>query len=218
MMKLIAAAALLASASTAQAANILTNGSFENPLVPGTCCVTVIAPGSFSGWSVVVPGDVNVVIGTFGTPGNLTILAFDGRQYLDLIGERAAGTITQAFATALGQSYRLRFAYSHNIFSVGAASANFSVGGALMGSVSHNTGTNTNLDWRSLTGDFTGTGNPMTLSFTNTAGNQNGGLFLDGVSISAVPEPGTWAMMIGGFGLAGIALRRRRRRQISVLA
>jgi microcystin-dependent protein len=27
---------------------------------------------------------------------------------------------------------------------------------------------------------------------------------------TAVPEPGTWALMIGGFGLAGAALRRRR--------
>jgi hypothetical protein len=29
------------------------------------------------------------------------------------------------------------------------------------------------------------------------------------ISFAAVPEPGTWAMMIGGFGLAGFALRRR---------
>lgn len=28
---------------------------------------------------------------------------------------------------------------------------------------------------------------------------------------SAVPEPGTWAMMVGGFGLAGGAIRRSRR-------
>ncbi len=29
-------------------------------------------------------------------------------------------------------------------------------------------------------------------------------------AISAVPEPATWAMMITGFGLAGVAVRRRR--------
>ena len=29
-------------------------------------------------------------------------------------------------------------------------------------------------------------------------------------SIAAVPEPATWAMMIGGFALAGVAMRRRK--------
>ena len=29
-------------------------------------------------------------------------------------------------------------------------------------------------------------------------------------TISAAPEPATWAMMIGGFGMAGVALRRRK--------
>ncbi len=33
---------------------------------------------------------------------------------------------------------------------------------------------------------------------------------LDGVSAAAVPEPATWAMMVGGFGLVGFAARRRR--------
>ena len=31
--------------------------------------------------------------------------------------------------------------------------------------------------------------------------------------LSAIPEPASWAMMIGGFGLAGTSLRRRRRRR-----
>lgn len=29
-------------------------------------------------------------------------------------------------------------------------------------------------------------------------------------SLGAVPEPASWAMMVGGFGLAGVAMRRRR--------
>jgi hypothetical protein len=213
MIKALAAVALLASAGTAQAANILTNGSFETPGISVSCCNTVVTPNSFLGWNVTA-GDINVVNGTFGAASNL---AYAGRQYLDLIGESGSGAIEQKFATVLGQVYRLRFAYSHNIFSAPGAAATFNVG-TLNGTVSHSTGTNTGLDWRTDGGTFAGTGSMMTLNFTNTVGQNNGGIFLDGVALAAVPEPGTWAMMIGGFGLAGVALRRRRRRQVTVLA
>lgn len=45
----------------------------------------------------------------------------------------------------------------------------------------------------------------------NVSGNQLGGFdaAIGGQLSAAIPEPGTWAMMIGGFGLAGFALRRR---------
>ena len=33
--------------------------------------------------------------------------------------------------------------------------------------------------------------------------------------VAAVPEPSTWALMIGGFGLAGVSLRARRRTAIA---
>lgn len=36
----------------------------------------------------------------------------------------------------------------------------------------------------------------------------------DGAGIAAVPEPGTWAMLIGGFGLTGAAMRRGRMRTV----
>lgn len=39
---------------------------------------------------------------------------------------------------------------------------------------------------------------------TGTAGSYSGTL-----NVYAIPEPATWAMMIAGFGLAGVALRRR---------
>ena len=35
--------------------------------------------------------------------------------------------------------------------------------------------------------------------------------FLDGVSVTSVPEPGVWALMMLGFGGLGAAARRRRR-------
>ncbi len=37
------------------------------------------------------------------------------------------------------------------------------------------------------------------------------------VAIAHVPEPGTWAMLIAGFGLSGAALRRSRRQAASVM-
>ena len=41
---------------------------------------------------------------------------------------------------------------------------------------------------------------------------------LDGVSLTAVPEPSTWAMMLAGFaGLGYAGLRRRRRAAISIV-
>ena len=33
---------------------------------------------------------------------------------------------------------------------------------------------------------------------------------IDNLAVASVPEPATWAMMIGGFGMAGAMLRRRR--------
>jgi len=35
---------------------------------------------------------------------------------------------------------------------------------------------------------------------------------------SAVPEPSTWALMLGGFGLIGAAVRYRRRKLIVAYA
>lgn len=51
----------------------------------------------------------------------------------------------------------------------------------------------------------------MTFSIGTTS-QDNVGPLLDNISlnISAVPEPATWALMIGGFALAGVSLRRRK--------
>jgi hypothetical protein len=40
----------------------------------------------------------------------------------------------------------------------------------------------------------------------------------DTFAFAAVPEPATWAMMIAGFGLAGVAIRRRRQTLVGAVA
>lgn len=59
-------------------------------------------------------------------------------------------------------------------------------------------------------------------TFTTLTFTDNGTEYWHGLTIgigsfaAAVPEPGTWAMMIGGFGAAGVAMRRRRRKTLAV--
>lgn len=61
----------------------------------------------------------------------------------------------------------------------------------------------------------TGTAVPSTLYFgvTDGAYGDNGGGYR--VTISQVPEPANWALLIAGFGLTGAAMRRRRHAAIA---
>jgi hypothetical protein len=53
------------------------------------------------------------------------------------------------------------------------------------------------------------TGNYREFWFGNNNDSADG-YRLDSITVAGVPEPATWALMIGGFGLAGSAIRRRR--------
>ena len=203
----IATAALVATPASAQ---LVANGGFEAPVITNPCCNTV-PPDTLPGWTVTT-GNVNVVNGTFNgttTPG--ANLAYEGNQYLDLVGQGGTGGISQALTLTPGDIYNLTFAYSNNGFSPNestSASASFMIDG-LSGTLFHSTATSTNLDWQIFSGNFVATG-ADTLSFTNLTGGPNEGILLDAVSVAAVPEPATWAMMLLGFGAIGFAMRRRR--------
>jgi len=66
-------------------------------------------------------------------------------------------------------------------------------------------------------GDFTVGAGTIRVSLRNTLGGFGGNDFgIDNISVSAaVPEPTTWALMIGGFGAAGAMLRSNRRRAVA---
>ena len=209
---LLAAAALTMMSTSAWATNLVTKGGFEDPAISDPCCDTS-PPAPLPGWTATP--NVNVVNGTFSsTNGNL---AAEGSQYLDLVGQGGTGSITQTFATNIGDVYYLTFDYSHNLFNpaVTSASAMFTLDG-LSGTIFHDSGSTSNLDWTKFFGTFTATGSSATLTFTNLTGGTNEGIFLDAVSVQAVPEPATWMMMILGFGAIGGAMRTSRRKRATV--
>ena len=205
------ASASLSAIPTVASAQLVSNGGFEAPDVSGEPCCNTVPPATLPGWTV--SGDINVVNGTYSSLPPGTNLAKEGTQYLDLVGQSAQGSISQTIATVAGEVYTLSFWYSNNIFGgAPVASADWAIG-ALTGTVAHATATPLSLDWTLFSVNFVGTGSDL-LSFTSVIDSQNGSIFLDQISITeAVPEPATWAMMIFGFGLAGMAIRRRKRKQ-----
>jgi hypothetical protein len=71
--------------------------------------------------------------------------------------------------------------------------------------------------------DFQAGANTLTfdvVNFGQASGNPSGLRveFLSSNEGNAVPEPASWALMIGGFGLTGAALRRQRRLAVAVAA
>ena len=68
-------------------------------------------------------------------------------------------------------------------------------------------------DWLTASIDFTAT-EPVTLvSFSSLIPGQtgNGGMLIDAVQITPVPEAHEWAMMLAGLGVIGTVASRRRR-------
>ena len=71
-------------------------------------------------------------------------------------------------------------------------------------------------DWQTFGYDFLASTSTMKFTFLSgkLATSSNLGVGSDNVTFGAVggrvPEPETWALMIAGFGLTGVGLRRRR--------
>lgn len=105
----------------------------------------------------------------------------------------------------VGQAYKVSFdAAARPVYST-VNPFTVAVNGAQIGAF-----TATDLAWTTFsTGNFLATGTTASLSFTGSASSVDSAVGLDSISVSAVPEPAAWAMMILGMGVIGFAMRRR---------
>lgn len=99
-----------ASVNASGATNLLTNGSFEAPVVPvGGFTNFNTGSTAITGWTVVGP-QVSVVSGSY-VSECCKFPASDGSQWLDLTGDTANSMegVEQSVATVAGKSYDLTF-------------------------------------------------------------------------------------------------------------
>jgi hypothetical protein len=209
MNKLILVAGLTAtlSAPALAANNLIVNGGFEaNPGItagyynvgPSGSGADNSIPAGF-GWSVPT-NNVDIIAYQSYSPAPVN----GGSFGLDLVGYGSTGEIAQSFSTVGGKTYNVNFVYAANPGFNGAM-ADVLVNGAAIGSV-----TGTANSWQTFTGSFIGTGGMVTFAINETFGGANGGVFLDNVSVTTVPEASTWVMMLVGFAGLGFAGYRRK--------
>lgn len=222
-MKVLAVTAVVGlalGAAPVHAANMITNGSFETPVVPATS-FTNFANGSaaITGWTVTGP-EVSIVGGSFGQNG-VSFHAQDLNQWLDLTGFNANSIegVSQSVATTVGNQYQLSY-YIGNTTGGGIFGSSSMVNVRLNGTQTFsdtNSAVNaTGLTWQQITHTFTATTASTTLAFLNgdpITDNSNG---LDNIVLTdlgpstLVPEPDTYAMLLAGLGLVGWVVARRR--------
>ncbi len=136
---------------------------------------------------------------------------------VDLSGT-SAGFMTTTLNLAAG-TYLLSFDYTGNQLGSQYPTANFQV---TAGSLDTTIGplASTSAIFTTYAGLFSvGSTGPVALTFRQLAGGDPfRGSIIDNVAISAVPEPAAWAMMLTGFSVIGMTLRRRSRNRFSRIA
>lgn len=212
------AMALVLAAGEASAVTVV-NGSLESTAL-GTI-ESVSAGSSANDWRATI-SNIEFVRNGFSGAGDVVASAQDGEWFVDLNGVGGPAGIGQDIATTSGQAYRIDFWMSGNAGPLGSTKAdgsrsldvlwNNSVVGSFTFVFQPGDQWN-NLRWEKHSVLVNGASGLDSLEIRSTSNAYAAaGPFVDAISITAVPEPGTWAMLVAGLGLVGVGAKRRARR------
>jgi len=180
---LLLSIALLGVGSNASAANLLVNGSFEQPGCSGSCILDTPAKANFiTGWTTFLSGAEY-----FNMPASIGgSVAADGVVIVDLANYvyGNGGGIQQNFATAVGAKYRLTFSVGNSRYASRSGDGTIQVKVAGQ-SVTFDTPSakGTAVEWSTITYDFTATSAQTTLAFSNEQNPYAHFAFIDNVSV-----------------------------------
>jgi len=197
----LAACVLIGSAAAAPI-NLIDNGSFED--VKQANGTWSIYTKNFAGWQVNKTYGVEL-------RNNVAGAAFDGVNFVEL-DTTGNSWISQTFDTTIGQSYKVSFYFSPRA-GVAADSNDISAlinGATALTASGSGVGASGNV-WKEYSFNFVAAGDLSTLGFKAGGLSNSYGGSLDNVSVTAVPEPSSWAtMLVGLLGLGAMTRRRTR--------
>lgn len=234
-----AAAKLLLTSSLAAAANLVTNGGFETlPSSPVVNSYQQVGPAtgeaSLPGWTLQRPYGPAFVGNQFAFTVDPTASGYAARVYASPPGSPAGGhyflvdgdpvytdSIEQSISGLTpGDRYTVSFyqASGQGVYLPPIAHQvqwQISLGADVQTTPLMSNAANTSFPWTHETLTFTagGSGTEI-LKFLAINGGPGGYppvALLDGISLTAVPEPTTWAMLVVGTALVGGMMRQRRR-------
>jgi hypothetical protein len=185
---------------------IVANGSFElGAFVPDSHHAMALNAGStaITGWTT-----FNSQLAWIDNANDFATAASHGSKFLDLSGyddSAPYGGVQQTITTTIGQPYLMQFDLGTNPI-YGATLNVTASAGATAQTFTFTTGVS---GYGTYQLNFTASAASTLISFVGVDPSGNG-IGLDNVSVTAIPEPSAWAMLVGCGALAIAGWRRLR--------